>query len=145
MPEQTYAKHARFDPLYHFVVSPILLLNLVFSIYATVHHWPVHRALFLWWIIVSVALIGLALRSRTFALKAQDRVIRLEERLRLAALLSPAEHAQAASLTEGQLIALRFAPDEELPALARRAASETLTPKQIKQAINTWRPDRFRV
>jgi hypothetical protein len=146
MPEsQSYKNHARFDPLYHFAVTPVLLLNLIFSIYTTIHHWPVHRALFVWWIVVSIALIGLALRSRTFALKAQDRVIRMEERFRIAALLPPTEHARAASLTEAQLIALRFASDAELPALVERTLAENLGPAEIKKSINKWRPDNFRV
>ena len=142
---QTYSSHSRFDPLYHFLLAPLLLLNLVFSIYVTIHQWPVHRALFLWWIVMSVALVFLLLRTRSFALKAQDRIIRLEERIRIAALLPAAEQARAASLTEPQLIALRFASDAELPALIGRTLAENLGPKEIKKSINKWRPDNFRV
>ncbi len=142
---QSYKSHARFHPPFHFFVAPIFIINLGFSIYATIRHWPQHHELFLWWIVMSLALIGLLLIARTSALKAQDRIIRLEERLRLAALLPAPELAHIQSLTEAQLIALRFAPDPELPALASRAAAENLTPKQIKEAIQTWRPDHFRV
>ena len=142
---QSLQNHTRFHPPFHFILIPILLLNLCFSIYATIHHWPQHHALFLWWIVMSLALIVLAGVARGSAVKAQDRIIRLEERLRLAALLPAADLALAHSLTEQQLIALRFASDDELPALARRAATESLTPKQIKQAITTWRPDYLRV
>ncbi len=124
---------------------PVLFFNLGFSIYATIHHWPQHRELFLWWIVMSVALIILALVARTSALKVQDRLIRLEERLRLAALLPASELPEIGSLTEAQLVALRFAPDSELPALAKRAFTEKLTQKQIKQAIVHWLPDHFRV
>ncbi len=142
---QSYQNHARYDPPFHFVLIPILLINLGFSIYVTIHHWPQHRALFLWWIVMSLALFVLAGVARTSALRAQDRIIRLEERLRLSALLPSSELARTHTLTEPQLIALRFASDAELPSLATRAAAENLTPKQIKQAITAWRPDHFRV
>lgn len=142
---QTYKNYARWDPPFHFFVLPVMILNVAFAIYATIHHWPDHPHLFPWWIVVSIALFLLALRSRLYALKAQDRVIRLEERLRLAALLPPADLARGNALTESQLIGLRFASDAELPALVRRTLDENLTQKQIKEAIVTWKPDLFRV
>ena len=142
---QSYKSHARFDPPFHFFVLPFLLLNFIFSIYVTIHHWPEHRHMYLWWIVMSIVLVLLAGKSRAYALKAQDRIIRLEERLRLAALLPPAELARAYQLTEDQLIGLRFASDVELPLLVNRALAENLTRKQIKEAITTWRPDYFRV
>lgn len=142
---QSYSSHARYDPPFHFVLIPVLLINLGFSIYVTIHQWPQHRALFLWWVVMSLALFVLAGVARTSALRAQDRIIRLEERLRLSALLPSSELARTHALTKPQLIALRFASDAELPSLATRAATENLTPKQIKQAINNWRPDHFRV
>lgn len=142
---QNLKNHTRYDPPFHFVVVPLLLLDIGFSIYATIHYWPLHRALFLWWIVMSFALLVLAGVARSSAIRAQDRLIRLEERLRLTALLPAPEHALIHTLTEAQLIALRFASDDELPALATRAAHQHLTPKQIKQSIQTWRPDHFRV
>ena len=142
---QSYSKHTRYDPPFHFVLLPILLVNLGFSIYATIHCWPQHRALFLWWIVMSLALLILAFKGRGFALKAQDRVIRLEERLRLAALLPAAALERSHALTESQLVALRFASDEELPALSERAVAENLDPREIKKSINKWRADNFRV
>ncbi len=140
---QSYKNHMRFMPLYHYVLLPILLLNLAFCIYLTVHHWPEHRHLFSWSIVMALALLLLANLARDFPLKAQDRIVRLEERLRLTALGVPPEITYA--LTEKQLIGLRFASDAELPALATRAVAENLTLKQIKQSIQNWRPDYFRI
>ncbi len=100
-----------------------------------------------WWIVVSLALLVLALLTRLNPLTAQDRIIRLEERLRYHQLL-PEEVAREASttLTRGQVIALRFAPDEELPALVRQVLDGKLTrPAEIKRAIQAWRADDFRI
>ncbi len=142
---QNLKNHARFDPGFHFFVLPMLLLNLIFSIWHTIKRWPEYSHLHLWWIAMSVVLFLLAGQTRSYALKAQDRLIRLEERLRLAALLPPAEFARCAALTESQLIALRFASDAELPALVNRTLKENLSRKQIKEAINDWRGDHFRI
>jgi len=146
MPEpQSYKNYTRRDPPFHFFVLPVLLANFIFSIGVTIHHWPQHRALFCWWIVVSIALfMGFGL-ARSYALKAQDRVIRLEERLRYVTLLPPDLLARSQSLTEAQYIALRFCCDEEAPALVKRTLDENLAPKQIKEAIVTWRPDYYRV
>jgi hypothetical protein len=142
---QNYKNHARIDPPFHFFVMPILLLNFIFSIYVTIHRWPEHSRLHPWWIIVSLALIVLALKSRMYAVKVQDRVIRLEERLRLTTLLPPADLAYIDQLDIPQLIALRFASDAELPALVHRTLTQNLEPKAIKQSITNWRPDTHRV
>jgi Family of unknown function (DUF6526) len=142
---QNLKNHVRFHPVWHFFVLPVLLLNILVAIAATVHHWPHHEVLFLWWILLSVALFMAVGIAREHSLKVQDRIIRLEERLRLAALLSHEENGRSRALTERQLIALRFASDDELPALVKRTLDESLTPKQIKESINSWRPDYFRV
>jgi hypothetical protein len=85
------------------------------------------------------------LKTRTYALKVQDRVIRLEERLRMEKLLPPELMSRFEELSVGQIVGLRFASDGELPALVLRALDERLDPKQIKKAIQTWRPDTHRV
>lgn len=142
---QNFGNHTRRYPPFHFGLIPVLVLNLIFSIYVTIHHWPTHRLLFLWWIVMSLALILMALLSRIQALKAQDRIIRLEERLRLASLLPANELPHIHEFTTRQLIALRFASDAEFPALARRTLTERLEPKAIKQAIINWRADDLRI
>ncbi len=111
---QNLKNHTRFDPAFHFFILPMLLLNLVFSIYVTIHHWPEHWALNLWWIAMSVVFFVIAGRARDRALVAQDRIIRLEERLRLHALLPAEDRAHINELSVKQLVALRFASDDEL-------------------------------
>ena len=146
MPEvQNYKNHTRFHPPFHFFVLPILLLNFFFAIWALIRHWPNHAHLFSWWIVLSIVLfMGFGL-TRSYALKAQDRIIRLEEKLRFTALLPADLLARSQALTVRQIIGLRFASDAELPALVKRALDENLTEKQIKQAITSWRPDYLRV
>ncbi len=143
--QQNFKNHTRYDPLFHYVIFPLLFINFVFSIYATIHNWPNARHLNAWWIVMSIVVLLLAIRSRSTALKTQDRIIRLEERLRLTALLPPAEHDNIRRLTVPQLVALRFASDEELPSLFRKALTDNLSPKDIKKAIDNWRPDHHRV
>jgi hypothetical protein len=142
---QNLKNHARWYPLFHFFVLPMLLLNFIFSIYATIHHWPEHWALHLWWIAMSIVFFIMAGIARGGAIKVQDRVIRLEERLRLHALLPAEERPHINELSIKQLIALRFASDDELPALVRKTLTQNLEPKAIKQSIVNWRGDYDRV
>lgn len=142
---QSYKNHKRRFPPFHFVLMPILILNFFFSVYDTIHRYPAHRYLFHWWIVMSIAFLLMALLGRMQSVKAQDRIIRLEERLRLATLLPPDERAHIGEFTTAQLIALRFASDAELPALARRTLTQNLEPKAIKQAIENWRDDDLRI
>jgi len=147
---QSFKNHARFDPPMHFFVMPILLTNLIACIVITVglalHHPELHMLLLpIWLVVLSLALIVLAMNSRIKDLKVQDRVIRLEERLRYAALLPPAQAAAASNLTLQQIVALRFASDVELPGLVSRTLKEGLEPKRIKENIVTWRADTHRV
>ena len=96
-------------------------------------------------IVLAVAMIVLALKVRLYTLKVQDRVIRLEERLRLAVLLPEPLRSRSLDLTEDQLIAIRFAPDAELPLIVEAALKEKLPRKEIKKLIKNWRPDYWRV
>jgi hypothetical protein len=150
MPEiQNFKNHGRIDPPFHYIAIPILLLNLLLVLGITIHLAIAHRthAMFLhiWLTLLAFALVVVATNSRVKDLKLQDRLIRLEERLRYAALLPPPTLAASASLTVPQIVALRFASDAELPALVARTVAENLTPKQIKESIVTWRPDYHRV
>jgi predicted lysophospholipase L1 biosynthesis ABC-type transport system permease subunit len=142
---QTYKNHGRFHPPFHFFVAPILLLNVLVSIAVLIHHWPKHWLLLIWMVVISLALFFLAGFARSYALRVQDRVIRLEEKLRYQRLLSPDLLAASQALTLKQIIALRFASDAELPALVQRTLAENLVPKAIKQSISSWRPDYLRV
>ncbi len=139
---QNYANHARVDPAFHFFVVPALLLNVIYRIVEAIRHLNPNR---LWAVVVALALLTLAMITRIYALRVQDRVIRMEERIRIAAVASPATLARMDDFTIKQLAALRFAPYAELGALADRALAEQHTPKQIKQAVVNWRPDTHRV
>lgn len=142
---QTYKNHSRYDPLFHFFLVPMLSLNVVTAFFHLYRHHHENPDATTWWVILSFVFLAMAANARFSAVRVQNRVIRLEERLRLTALLPSADQALIHSLTTGQLIALRFASDAELPALSRRVQAENLTSKQIKQAIVTWRPDHQRV
>ncbi len=139
---QTYANHARIDPAFHYFLLPVLLITWIATMVHLARHPHLGSA---WHVVLAFALILVALKSRMYALQSQDRVIRLEERMRLSMLLQEPLRARIGDLTERQLIGLRFASDAEIPALVARALSEKLTQKQIKQAIQNWRPDHFRV
>lgn len=140
---QTLASHRRYIPIWHFFALPVLIIN-VFVVAIQFARDP--RLINGWALLVAIALaIGLSL-SRFMPLRAQDRVIRLEERTRLERLLPVDLRGRVDELTASQLIAIRFAPDEEVPDLTRRALDgELKTPADIKRAIRNWRADHFRV
>jgi hypothetical protein len=142
---QSLKNHTRWYPPFHFFILPLLLLNIIFAIYITVHDWPRYEHTHLWWIVMAVVFFVMAGVARGGALAAQDRIIRLEERLRLTALLPAEDRAHIDELSIKQLIALRFASDAELPALVRKTLTQNLEPKAIKQSIINWRGDYDRV
>ena len=139
---QSLKNHGKFDPPFHFFLAPIFIANLIISIVHLVHHLNFYSS---WLVVLSVAAIVLLFRLRQYPLKVQDRIIRLEERLRLQSL-APAEwRTQSCRLTEDQLIGLRFAADEEVAELARQALEHNLNRKQIKERVKNWRADNWRV
>ncbi len=142
---QNLKNHTRWYPPFHFFVLPMLLLNFIFCIYITIHDWPRYEHTHLWWIVMAIVFFVMAGIARGGAIKVQDRIIRLEERLRLAALLPAEDRAHIDELTIKQLVALRFASDAELPALVRKTLTQNLEPKAIKQSIVNWRADYHRV
>jgi hypothetical protein len=139
---QNLKNHGRLDPSFHFVLFGVLVANLAISVVYSVHHPGFHS---IWLVVLSIAAFVLYFKVRLYPLKVQDRVIRLEERLRLQAL-APAEwHSQIYRLREDQLIGLRFAADDEVVELAKQTLEHNLTRKQIKERIKDWRADDFRV
>ena len=139
---QSFSHHTRYDPLFHFFILPVFVITLIASVVHLVRRPGLHSA---WLIVFMVAVLLALFKIRLYPLKVQDRVIRLEERLRLMTLLDPALRPRIAEITESQLIALRFASDAELPALAARALNEKLAGPEIKKAIQQWRADYWRV
>lgn len=140
---QSLASHRRYIPIWHFFALPVLIINVFVVAYHLVRD---PRLINGWALIVSIALaIGIGW-SRFMPLRAQDRIIRLEERTRLERVLPADLRGRVGELTERQLIAIRFAPDEEVPDLTRRALNgELKTPGDIKRAIRNWRADHLRV
>jgi len=139
---QNFSNYTRYDLLFHFFILPVFAISLLLTIVHLVRRPGLHSA---WLVVVMIAAIVAIFKIRLYALKVQDRVIRLEERLRLASLLDPALRTRIPEFTESQLIALRFASDAELSALATRTLSEELAAPDIKKSIQQWRPDEWRV
>lgn len=140
---QNYSSHTRWHPPFHFFVLPVMLINFIWWIVQFFLAPGINAG---WLIVASLALLLLTFFTRTNSLKAQDRIIRLEERLRYQQVLSPALAKQTDALTLGQMIALRFAGDDELESLVSQVLAGTLVkPKDIKQAIKNWRADVCRV
>jgi len=140
MPEQSYANHTKLVPIFHQVLSLLILVTFIGSVVNLYQSLGDHSRLYNAALImaITVALMIIFWYVRIFPLKAQDRAIRAEENLRhyvlTGKLLDP-------RLTVRQIVGLRFAPDAEFPALAQRAAAENMTPKAIKQAVKSWRAD----
>jgi|KBSMisStandDraft_5_1062788.scaffolds.fasta_scaffold01330_10 hypothetical protein len=154
--QQNFANHGKIVPAYHYFLVPVLALNFVYSIYAA-FGWFSHRegqsAIGLsvllgggLQILMSLALLLMAFLARTFALGVQDRVIRLEERLRYQQLLPVDLQPRINEFTVNQLVSLRFANDAELPELARKVLNDKINNrKAIKQIIQNWRADYQRI
>jgi hypothetical protein len=139
---QSFKKHARFDPPFHFFLTFVFTGNVIVAIIYVAHH-PHFNA---WWLLLASIAGWVALfKMRLYPLKVQDRLIRLEERLRLQALAPEQWHAQIYRLSEDQLIGLRFAGDDEVVELAKQALEQNLNRKQIKERVKNWRPDYWRV
>ena len=142
MKEQNFASHARWYPLYHFVVVPLLGMYAFKVIGELVRNPGADTA---WGVVLALGVLFGVFTSRVMALKVQDRVVRLEMRLRLAQVLPPSQQGVIPTLRAGHLVALRFASDGELPDLVRRVTEGELTDqKSIKTAITDWQADWFR-
>jgi|ERR1700722_16668326 len=140
MAEQSFRSHAKWVPPFHFFVLPALLVNLGFSIYWCVKASFTVRGVLS--VVVAAALFIGMVMARVMAMRVQDRVIRIEERIRFERLLPADLHARIGEFTMDQLVALRFASNAELPDLARRVLEEKVNDrKAIKQMIKAWRPD----
>jgi hypothetical protein len=140
---QSYATHRRWLPLWHFFALPVLLINVFVFGWNAIEYPGIGSA---WGFVLALALLIGILASRNMPIRAQDRIIRLEERARLAQVLPPDLRGRINEFTPAQLVALRFAPDDEVSELARRCLSGDLkTNNDIKRAIKNWRADHFRV
>ena len=140
MEEQNIANHGKYVPLFHFFAIPVFVANFVWSLVRLRSLGLSFAGIF--GVILAAALVVLVFAARLFALAVQDRVIRLEERLRYAQVLPADLHARCGELTIDQIVALRFASDAELPGLTRQVLDGKLIKrKAIKKLIKTWRPD----
>jgi hypothetical protein len=141
--QQNLQNHARFVPPFHMFVLPVFLLNIGWTIYHLVKAGVSFQSVL--GVLMAFALITFALFARVFALTVQDRVIRLEMRLRLAEVLPVDLRPRIPEFTVGQLVSLRFASDAELPALARKVLDEKINDrKAIKQLVKDWQGDYLR-
>jgi len=145
MAEQNFANHTKFFPLFHFFVLPVLLVNLGIQVYRLKELWTTFTFRSIFNVLLALALIAGFLSARRFALAVQDRVIRLEERLRYQRLLPADLQPRIEEFSVAQLVSLRFASDAELPALARKVLDEKMQErKAIKQLVKNWKPDYLR-
>src|SRR5271154_4769970 len=139
---QNLQNHTKLVPGFHFFVLPVLVINLIWSIVDMVHGFSAQSAR---WAVVALALLMLAFTTRLMALTVQDRVVRLEMRLRLQQLLPADLRPRIPEFTVSQLVSLRFAGDAELPDLARKVLQDKVTNrKAIKQLVRDWQADFLR-
>ncbi len=143
MDEQNYGTHRRWHPPIHFFVIPILSINILVALYMLIRHPSLGSG---WNFLVAIALAMTALFLRVYGLRNQDRIIRLEERLRLATVLPEDMRGRISELRNDDLIGLRFCCDQELPELTRRVlAGELKGRNAIKREVRVWRPDYHRL
>ena len=141
--QQNYSNHVKWVPMFHFFVLPVLLANFFTSVFR-------YRAMGISWVwligmLTALALFLLAVLGRTFALKVQDRVIRMEERQRCERLLPAELKSRIEEITPEQFVALRFASDTELPGLVSKVLTDKISNrKAIKQMVKNWRGDYLR-
>jgi len=140
--QQSFANHRRFEPIQHFVVTPFLLITWLATI-RLAYKYPSTQSV--WVAVLAFILVLLALQVRVYSLKVQDRLIRLEETLRMQRLLPAELQGRIQELSPRQLVGLRFASDGELAERVREALDQKLSGEAIKKRIQTWRPDTFRV
>lgn len=140
---QSYATHRRFFPLFHFFAIPLLVINLIVRI---IYAWMHRGARLVWWeVAVALALLAVAFASRIMVLTVQNRLIKLEETIRLQRCLPDDLRGRVGELSSGQLIALRFCCDDEVAGLTRSVLEGKLKGRdEIKKQIKTWRPDTMR-
>jgi hypothetical protein len=139
---QTFKNHARFFPLFHFFIAPVLMINFFVTVWQ-LYKQPSGTAA--WNVVVALTLVLLATAARLMALTVQDRVVRLEMRLRMQQVLPPDLLARVGEITRSQFVALRFASDAELPDLTREVlAGKLTTQKAIKERVRNWQPDYLR-
>ena len=139
---QTYSNHARFFPLFHFVVVPVLAINMFVMLWNLIKAPGLSTA---WGFVVALAIVLLAFAARLMALTVQDRLIRLEMRLRMREVLPADLQGRMTTLSRDQLVGLRFASDAELPGLVRQVLDGALkTRAEIKKAIKDWQGDYLR-
>ena len=139
---QTLENHIRRDPAFHFFLAPLAFVMFVAAVVHAVRHPGTET---IWMALMGLVVLVAVFLIRIYSLKVQNRVIRLEERLRLKELLPASLAPRIEELTGGQLIALRFASDAEIPALVSKALDQKMAATDIKKAITTWRPDYHRV
>lgn len=138
---QNYANHRRFVPAFHFFTLPVLLLNVGYQVTQSVRYFSAATVIAA---LTAVAILLAALFGRLFALKVQDRIIRLEMRLRLAQILPADLRERIGELTPDQLVGLRFASDAEITELARKALNERTRKDDLKKAVTNWQADELR-
>ncbi len=145
MKPQSYTNHTRYFAPHHFVLLPLLLVAISASVY-NIFHSPFQQVFYIWITIVLIFMFYIAVILRQhYALGNQNRIVRLEMRLRYFQLTGNRFEPLEQSLTFRQIAALRFASDEELPGLTHRASTENLSPDHIKKSIQQWQPDYMRV